>query len=127
MGPDLYRGPDYNYYNGVLMARPKHEFTDKDMEIMDDLAALYCKDYTIAQVLGVSVKTLTSRFSKRLIKKRAEGKAKLRRNQANIAENNSQMAIFLGKNVLHQADKQEMVHSFDWRGLAKDGSEATKP
>lgn len=93
------------------MARPKIKFTAQQIAKMDDLASINCKDYTIASVLGVDVATLTKYYSERLIKKRAEGRLKLRRAQRDKAliTKDTAMLIFLGKNELGQADRREVT------------------
>lgn len=89
-----------------MAGRPKYEFTEEQIAQIDDLALLNCKDYTIAMVIDCDVATLKAHYSKRLIQKRAEGRARLRLYQVNMAKNNPAMAIFLGKNELGQEDKK---------------------
>lgn len=89
------------------MARPEIKLTQQQLQKMDKMAKNNCKDYTIANVLGIDSKTLKKHYSKRLIQKRAMGQADLRRIQRKMAKESAAMAIFLGKNELEQADKRE--------------------
>lgn len=107
------------------LGRPEIKLTEQQLCDMDQMATDNCKDYTIANVLGIDAKTLKKHYSKRLIQKRAKGRADLRRGQRTLSKDNAAMAIFLGKNELEQTDRQEVVHSFDWRTLTKDGSDST--
>lgn len=93
---------------------------DKDM--FEKLCAIQCTEAEIAAVLGMSVDTLETRikeeygvlFSEVFAEKRQGGTAALRRAQWNTAieAKNPIMQIFLGKNMLGQADKQEIDHSY---------------
>ena len=67
-----------------------------------------CNTETIANALNIPVNTLKRHFGRLLKTKRAEHRALLRAWQTELARNNSQMAIFLGKNELDQTDKQEI-------------------
>jgi len=89
------------------MARSIKLFTETEKQQMQQMAFDQCQDKTIAHVLDCDVKTLKKHFSTVLQKKRAEGKAALRRAQMKLAENNPTMSIFLGKNYLEQKDKSE--------------------
>ena len=51
--------------------------------------------------------TLRRNFGALLDKKRAEGRADLRKCQRKLAKTNSVMAIFLGKNELDQKDSKD--------------------
>lgn len=90
------------------VGRPKRVFTVAQIAKIDELALLNCKDYTIANIIGCKVDVLKAHFGKRLIQKRAEWRATLRRNQQKMAENQAAMAIFLGKNDLEQTDKKQI-------------------
>lgn len=94
------------------MARPKKEINQKNFESM---CAYQCTQEEICAFLGVTDKTLNSwckrtygqRFSEVFKQKREIGKMSLRRKQWKLADKNSSMAIFLGKNYLGQTDKVE--------------------
>lgn len=90
------------------MARPKRIFTEEEIAKIDELALLNCKDYTIANIIGCDVATLTTRFSKRMIQKRAIFKSDLRRGQhaKAVIDKDTGMLCFLGKNELDQEDKR---------------------
>ena len=80
---------------------------------MEDLAFSGCQNNTIATLLDIPMMMLQDRpeLLKLLTKKRCERKLWLRQTQDEHAESNHGMAIFLGKNELGQADKQEIEHS----------------
>lgn len=94
------------------MGRPKKEINQKTFE---SLCAIQCTREEICAVLEVSEDTL-NRWCKRTYKKtfaatfqekREGGKASLRRTQWRLAERSPAMAIFLGKNMLGQSDKDD--------------------
>ena len=92
------------------MARPKKKISQKQFE---SLCAIQCTKEEICNVLDVTEKTLNNwcketygeGFSLVFNKKRALGKASLRRNQWKLAEKgNSTMQIWLGKQILKQSE-----------------------
>ena len=92
------------------MARPKKRISQKQFE---SLCAIQCTKEEICDVLDVTEKTLNNwckesygeGFSLVFSKKRALGKASLRRNQWKLAEKgNSTMQIWLGKQILKQSE-----------------------
>ena len=91
------------------MARPKKELNKQQFEAM---CGIQCTEAEICDVLDVTDKTLTRwcketydcSFSEIYKKKSATGKMSLRRIQFKLAEKNSAMAIFLGKQYLGQKD-----------------------
>ena len=92
------------------MARPKKKISQKQFE---SLCAIQCTKEEICDVLDVTEKTLNNwcketygeGFSLVFSKKRALGKASLRRNQWKLAEKgNSTMLIWLGKQILKQSE-----------------------
>ena len=92
------------------MARPKKKISQKQFE---SLCAIQCTKEEICDVLDVTEKTLNNwcketygvGFSLVFSKKRALGKASLRRNQWKLAEKgNSTMQIWLGKQLLKQSE-----------------------
>lgn len=95
------------------VGRPKVEIDKKQFEA---LCKIMCTRVEIAQVLGCSDVTLQT-WCKREYNKpfseiydtfRAHGKASLRRSQFNLAQKNSSMAIWLGKQYLDQKDEQTL-------------------
>ena len=90
---------------------PEVKLSQNKLQRLDQLARDNCKDYTIANILDIDVTTLKKHYSKRLVKKRAEGQGELRRTQRRLSKKNPAMAIFLGKNELEQRDKREYEHS----------------
>ncbi len=91
------------------MARPRKEIDQKQFE---SLCGLQCTKEEICGFFNVSEKTLNS-WCKRTYKqgfslvfqqKRGKGKISLRRSQFRLAEENSTMAIWLGKQYLNQRE-----------------------
>lgn len=82
-------------------------------EQFEALCAIQCTSEEICAVLRVSDKTLErwcqatygEHFSVVFKQKREYGKSSLRRTQWKLAEKNSAMAIWLGKQYLNQTDK----------------------
>jgi len=94
------------------MARPRKTFlTQAQLTKMDRMAKDQCKHRTIAEVLGVGREALRQHYLPRLVKKGSEGRVELRAVQRRMQDKQPVMAIFLGKNYLGQADKQEIAHS----------------
>ena len=92
------------------MARPKKRISQKQFE---SLCAIQCTKEEICDVLDVTEKTLNNWCKESygegsslvFSKKRALGKASLRRNQWKLAEKgNSTMLIWLGKQILKQSE-----------------------
>jgi hypothetical protein len=89
------------------MGRPRKKV---DIEQVQKLASLGCTTLEIAYVVGCSADTLDRRFAGELAKGRAEGKTTLRRRQWEAAmSGNTAMMIFLGKNMLGQADRADVT------------------
>jgi len=88
----------------------KRIFTDKELAIIDNAALQNCQNKTIAKLVGCDVDTLLAQYSDRIELKRAEFRLELHSAQAKMSKTNPVMAIFLGKNYLEQADKQEIQH-----------------
>lgn len=92
------------------MARPLKQIPQKEFE---NLCALQCTKEEICGFFEVTDKTLenwckrtyNAGFSDVFKQKRGTGKISLRRYQFQLAKNNANMAIFLGKNYLGQSDK----------------------
>ena len=86
--------------------RPKKPI---DYQQVEKLAKLMCTQEEIATMLEVSTKTLQRDEQFCLIYKKGieDGKMSLRRIQWKHAESNPAMAMFLGKNMLGQRDRQE--------------------
>lgn len=93
--------------------RPQKEI---DKSQFEKLCGLQCTAEEICDWFEVSDKTLYKwckknygdNFSVVFRQKRSKGKISLRRSQFRLAENNANMAIFLGKNYLGQTDKPEI-------------------
>lgn len=92
--------------------RPRKEIDQKQFE---NLCGLQCTEEEICGWFDVTDKTLNNwcrrvygvNFSEVFKQKRANGKISLRRSQFKLAENNANMAIWLGKQYLNQKDKPE--------------------
>ena len=98
------------------MGRPKKEISKEQFE---KLCGLQCTLEEIAGFFNCSADTI-ERFAKSTYNKTfaetykeysAQGKISLRRYQFKLAEKSAAMAIFLGKNMLGQTDKQEITTS----------------
>ena len=85
------------------MARPKKEI---DYVTVEKLASIQCTQEEIANFLDISVRTLQrdDEFCRIYKKGMDNGKMSLRRTQFKLAEKNTSMAIFLGKQYLGQRD-----------------------
>ena len=89
------------------MARPKKY--NIDVKQIEQLASFGCTNTEIASFFGCSSDLLEKSYSEFLTKGRDKGKIKLRQLQWRTAEQgNVTMLIWLGKQVLGQADKQEI-------------------
>ena len=77
-----------------------------DYELVEKLAHIFCTKDEIAVILDVDRTTLIrdEKFSLAYEKGREGGKMSLRRMQIKLAEKNSTMAIWLGKQYLGQRD-----------------------
>lgn len=91
------------------MGRPKFQI---DYDLVEKLAGIQCTQQEIATFLGCSVDTLQrdEKFCGIYKKGIENGKMSLRRIQFKLAEKNTSMAIFLGKNYLGQRDVLEQEH-----------------
>lgn len=89
--------------------RPRKVINPRQVEA---LARIGCADVDIAEVCQCSVDTITRRFADNLRKGRESLHTRLRQKQIKVAlAGNVTMLIWLGKQYLHQTDKQE--HSID--------------
>ena len=86
-----------------MAGRPKKEI---DYEMVEKLASIQCTQEEIANFLNISVRTLQrDKEFCRIYKKGIDnGKMSLRRIQYKLAEKNTSMAIWLGKQYLGQKD-----------------------
>lgn len=96
------------------MARPLKEIDRKQFE---NLCGLQCTKEEICAFFDITDKTLESwckrtyecGFSEIFKQKRGIGKISLRRHQFRLAENNANMAIWLGKQYLEQSDSPNRI------------------
>lgn len=86
-----------------MAGRPKKEI---DYQAVEKLASIQCTQEEIANFLNLSVRTLQrdEEFCRLYKKGQDNGKMSLRRIQFKLAEKNTSMAIFLGKQYLGQKD-----------------------
>lgn len=77
-----------------------------DYVTVEKLASIQCTQEEISTFIGISVRTLQrdEEFCRIYKKGQENGKMSLRRMQFKLAEKNSAMAIFLGKQYLGQKD-----------------------
>lgn len=95
-----------------MAGRPKIEI---DYGAVEKLANIQCTQDEIASFLGISVRTLQrdEEFMRLFKKGQENGKMSLRRIQFRLAEKNTSMAIFLGKQYLGQRDNVEVSNTDD--------------
>lgn len=93
-----------------MAGRPKKEI---DYDVVEKLASIQCTQEEIANFLNLSVRTLQrdEEFCRLYKKGQDNGKMSLRRYQFKLAEKNTSMAIFLGKQYLGQKDIIETDNS----------------
>ena len=104
--------------NNEKMGRPKIQI---DKEQFEKLCGIQCTEEEIAAWFRCSVDTIENwcrdtydtTFSEIFKRHSAAGKISLRRTQFKLAEKNTAMAIFLGKQYLGQTDKVEQMNSFE--------------
>ena len=98
--------------------RPLKSYTLAQIKKMERLALNGCQNNTIATIMDIPHESMVRRFGKLMTKKRCERKNILRKQQ-NLAakKGNPALLIFLGKNELGQADKQEMAVTGEMRLL----------
>lgn len=103
----------WNVNWGAFVARPRKEI---DRDKFEKLCALQCTKAEMAGFFNVSEDTI-ERWCKRTYKesfavvfanKRSGGKISLRRSQFRLAEKDSRMAIWLGKQYLEQCEPMEV-------------------
>jgi hypothetical protein len=94
----------------MSVGRPKIQI---DYNTVEKLANIQCTQEEIASFLGISVRTLQrdEEFCRIYKKGQENGKMSLRRIQYKLAEKNTAMAIFLGKQYLGQKDNVEVQSS----------------
>lgn len=93
-----------------MAGRPKKEI---DYQTVEKLASIQCTQEEIANFLNLSVRTLQrdEEFCRLYKKGQDNGKMSLRRIQFKLAEKNTSMAIFLGKQYLGQKDYVETTET----------------
>ena len=81
-----------------------------DMEELDRLVRIGCRDNDIAAHFGLSETTLQRRFGSRVSKRRSEIRNSLREKQVDLAlAGDRTMLIWLGKNMIGQSDKADIT------------------
>lgn len=89
-----------------MAGRPKHQFTDTQVEQIKTLARCHCPDNEIAAFMGVSENTIQRHFGALLKESRDAGKCNIRAKQYRLAmDGNVSLLIWLGKQLLKQSDK----------------------
>ena len=95
--------------------KPKLTYDDQTLTLIRKLGKIQCTVQEIASVMGCSERTLQNFFAEHPDAKEAhedgkrEGCASLRRTQFNLAERNTGMAIWLGKQHLGQREPVQQV------------------
>lgn len=111
--------------------RPRKEI---DFDLLDDLIKIFCTGEECADILKVNYDTLNTRikenfsmtFSEYFKIKNSQGKMSLRRRQFALTEKHPAMAIFLGKNYLHQKDDPIIDQSMHYHYTEISDSELLK-
>ncbi len=121
------------------MAKRGRKIIKVDWKKVDAMCKIQCTQVEICSLLEICEDTLNTRckeehginFSEYSAQKREGGKASLRRMQWQQAEKSPAMAIFLGKNLLGQSDKQAVDHTTQGEKLTinivKNYDESSKP
>jgi hypothetical protein len=105
------QSPNQDQGNKIMAGRGKKKIvSEEDMLKAESYALENCKTNTICQLMGWHQNFVEDHpeIKKRLQVKRAEHAETIRKSQFNHVKN-PVMAMFLGKNVLGQADKQEIT------------------
>jgi len=94
-----------------------------DIEILKKLASIGCPTYEIASVLGVSARTLERNYAEIIDTHREKGKASLRKKMWDkaVKKDNTNMQIFLSKNVLGYKERVETQNITEPLPLIIDG------
>lgn len=96
---------------------PKLKQDETTLKTLEGLGMIHASLREAAAVLGVKHQSLVAFFKRWPEGEEAfefgkeKGRANLRRLQFHLAQKNAAMAIFLGKNMLGQADRQEVTGS----------------
>lgn len=96
---------------------PKLDPDAATLNVLEGLGEIQCTTKEASCVLRVAETTFLRFLSDHPEAKEAfeigkgTGRVSLRRTQIKLAQTNASMAIFLGKNILGQTDKQEFEHS----------------
>lgn len=89
-----------------MAGRPKHQFTEQQVEQIKTLGRCHCPDSEVAAFMGVSEMTIQRHFGSILKEAREAGKSNIRAKQFRLAmDGNVSMLIWLGKQLLKQSDK----------------------
>ena len=92
----------------MAKGRPKKYKLNKDK--IEQLASFGCTNTEIASFFGCDTSLITKSYSQFLTKGREKGKIRLRQMQWKAADKgNVTMLIWLGKQLLGQADKSEVT------------------
>ena len=94
----------------LMPEKPKtgRKLAPVDPNLVEKLAAVGCMPGEISTIVGCSLSTLERRFADEMRKGRENVKARLRKKQIEVAlAGNVSMLIWLGKQMLGQAEKVE--------------------
>ena len=110
--PDAVPGKLFN--NSVEKKKPVHY----DLDLVHKLGLIHASDQECAILLGMNTQTFRRlmkedvQFKVGMERGRAQGKRAIRQKQYDMAmEDNEKMLVWLGKNILGQADKKEVEHA----------------
>ena len=100
-----------------MAGRPKKTFTDKEVEQIKTLARCHCPDSEIAAFMNIGEMTIRRHFGTLIKEERESGRASIRAKQFRLAmDGDRTMLIWLGKQLLGQADK----HEWDLKNIPED-------
>ena len=97
--------------------RPRVEI---DAEQVETLAEFGCTILEIAKFCKCDESTIRKRFKAEVESGKQKQKIKLRQIQFKLAENSAAMAIFLGKNILNQTDRQSIDLTGNLEAILKE-------
>ena len=90
------------------LGRPPKTFTPAQIDKISKSAFAGARNNTIAVAMGIDGETFNSHFKELCTQKRAEGMIALLLTQSRMAQTMPVMAIWLGKQLLDQADKSQV-------------------
>lgn len=114
-------------WKAKFQSKPGPQLIEIDPKLVEALASVGCPNTEIADILGVSVSTLSKRNNDDLVKGRSDLRMKLRRKQVDMAlQGDRTMLIWLGKQYLGQTEKQEVTQAMTLRTFGPEAIERAR-